>query len=291
MRKENQWEQFETLKLDYYYKKFQSEIVENFRQKKKQDLENYKDKTSDYPRAIKEKDLNKLADDNRIFLKNSHQLWMETQKVSDLIKPILFYYSWQQFAAFFIYSLLKWPNPPMGHGVQYGSGKDPDNLQEVTIELREAGFFKRLVDSFVILGYPTAYGSWIPLRAHTYRKNEIETKIPTGKNKFVEILDFDSKIFATSLNEQFPNNSYVRHVDVLLTDFLIVFVASNIARYRPKLWINVLEGIGEDEAKFKLKVEKAYNDFNIDLISFLNEVKNQLWKWKSGTTPFYPPKD
>lgn len=289
----NQWQEFETLKLPYYYKKFQQEIIENFRKKKKQDLEKYKSKTPDYPRAITKRDLIKLADNNTIFLRNSHDLWKETQNVTDLIKPILFFYSWQQFAAFFIYTLFKWPNPARGHGVHYHSGKNPDNLREVTIEFQNKGFFRRLVDSFVILGHPTAYGSSIPMPAKTemtYRENQIGLKIPIGKIKFVKILDFKPSEFNREFKKKFPRKYYGAHIDVLLTDFLIVFVASNIARYRPKLWNSILEGKQEEEAKFKLRVEGAYKRFNTGLISFFTTVWKEFKNLKSGSTPFSRPR-
>lgn len=236
--------------------------------------------------------MSKLADNNPIFLRNSHDLWKETQKVTELIKPILFYYSWQQFAAFFIYTLFKWPNPARGHGIRYLSGENPDNLREVEIEFQNKGFFRRLVDSFVILGHPTAYGSWIPITTKTemtYLENKIGLRIPIGKIKFVEILDFEPRKFMVEFNKLYPHRYYGAHLDYLLTDFLIVFVASNIARYRPKLWNSVLEGKQEEEAKFNLSVEKAYTKFNIDLNSFLNVIWSEFCKLKSPPTPFRPP--
>ena len=129
------WQNFESLKLNYYYKDLQSKIIENLKQKKKVDIENYKDKTSDYPRAIRKENLEKLANQNTSFLNNSYELRQETIRVTDSIKPILSYYSWQQFFAFFIYTLFKWPMHSGGHGLHCiwdrsdpGNGSEPQDV-------------------------------------------------------------------------------------------------------------------------------------------------------------------
>lgn len=275
------WQNFESLKLHYYYKTFQRSIVQNLLKRKKTDIEEYKNRTPDYPRAIQTCDVDSLADHNRIFLTNSYGLWEEALEVSQSIKPILFYYSWQQFAAFFVYTLFKWPNPAKGHGIRCDYVQDPDDFKQITVDFTNKGFFRRLVDSYVILGRPTAYSPWIPFpKSDTeleYEESKIPKRIQLGKIKLAEILSFDSKEFAKEFKNEYPKRAnYGVNLDDLLTDLVFVFAASNIARYRPKIWSNVLDGQSKEEAKFRMKVEKAYERFYVGVNCFLNTVWGEL---------------
>lgn len=285
IRTKSPWQNFESLRLQYPYKDFQRKIIKKLMQKKKADLEKYKAKTSDYPRVILEQNLEELSYQNTIFLRNSFELWEWTQRVTDFIKPILFYYSWQQFNAFFIYTLFKWPRPSRGHGVActFG-GLKPSEIEEIKVEFRKMGSFRRLVDTFVVLGNPTAYGPWIPLgkkQGLIFKENKIDSRISIDKMKLVNILEFDPQKFYEKFKSMYPNRHYGFHIDVLLTDFLLVFIASNIARYRPQLWNNVLDGKGKIEAEFNLRVKKAYRNFADSHSCLLDQVWSEFRKWKS----------
>ena len=282
IRTKSPWQNFESLMLQYPYKDFQRKIIKKLVQKKKVDLTNYTTKTKDYPRVILEQKLDELSYQNTRFLKNSFELWEWTQKVTDFIKPILFYYSWQQFSAFFIYTLFKWPSPSRGHGVACTFGESGE-IEEIKIEFRKMGFFRRLVDTFVVLGNPTAYGSWIPLGAKQgliFKENRIDSGISIDKMKLVNILDFDPQKFYSKFKSMYPNKYYGPHVDVLLTDFLLIFIASNIARYRPQLWNNVLDGKGKIEAEFNLRAKKAYRNYAGSHNCLLDQVWSEFLKWK-----------
>lgn len=280
IRTKSPWQNFESLMLQHPYKTFQTKIINRLMKKKKADLEEYKTKTRDYPRAIHEEDLEKLAYQNTIFLKNSLELWQEAQKVTDSIRPILIYYSWQQFSAFFIYTLFKWPMPSQGHGVLPILSEE---IGEVQIEFRETGFFRRLVDTFVVLGHPTAYAAWIPLGSRqglVFVENQIDSRIPIGRGKLVSILDSDARGFEKDFKSKFPNRYYGSHVDNLLTDFLVVFLASSFARYRPQLWNDVLDGKGEIESKFNLRAKNAYRNYDETHNCLLDQVWSEFLKWK-----------
>ena len=72
---QNQWMKYENLKLEYTYKEFQRKVIGNLLEKKKNDLERYKTKTSDYPRLIHVEDQEHLVHQNTILLKNAHEFW------------------------------------------------------------------------------------------------------------------------------------------------------------------------------------------------------------------------
>ncbi len=216
----------------------------------------------------------------------------EAQGLTDRVKPIIFYYSWQQFNAFFIYTLLKWSSSSKGHGVFCNFKEtDPLNISRIQIEFNDKGFFRRLVDTFVILGSPTAYAPWIPLQEGErlkFEENTIHSRIPF-KAELVDILNFNPEDFFRKFKSMYPEKFYDKYVDVLLTDYLLIFVSSNIARYKPQLWANVLVGKGEMEATLNLRVKDAYEHFGYSGIKmvtnmpappcFLYQVWTEFKKW------------
>jgi len=258
------WKLFESLKLLYQYEEVHKKIIRKFGQEKKRDIQKYKEKTKDPPYVIHEKNLKKLATQNTVFLMNAHELWQEAQSLTDRVKPIIFYYSWQQFSAFFIYTLLKWSSSSKGHGVSCDfKDADPLNISEIQIEFYDKGFFRRLIDTLVLLGRPTAYAAWIPLQEDkglNFEKNTFQSKI-SSQAGLSDILDFNPEDFYREFKSMYPEKVYDKYVDVLLTDYLLAFLSSNIARYKPQLWANVLLGKGRMEAELNLRVKDAYEHF------------------------------
>jgi len=271
------WAKMRHLELEYFYRDFQEKIIKKLREKKRSDLERYKELTRDYPRLILLEDQESLVRQNTIFLRNSSEFWEAAQKVTEFIKPVLYHYSFQQFGSFFIYTMFKWPMPSSGHGIKCRLG---DNIGEVEVKFTETGFFKRLLDTFIVLGRPSAYGSYIPINSKegiTFSENTIPLRIPTGRVKLTQILDFKPLSFAKEFELMHPNAHYDRGLDYRLTDFLVIFIASNIARYRPNLWRMIMGGSSETEARFNQRVYTAY----VNYIDFLECVWQEFEKWKS----------
>lgn len=283
------WQKYDSLTLQHSYKVFQTKIFKELVQKKKTDLEKYKTKKlmkrekDDYPYAILAQDLEKLAHQNIIFLRNANQLWSEAKNVTDSIRPILLYYSWQQFNAFFIYTLFNWGKPSQGHGVRYNLGVEkPDEIEGISIEFHNNGFFRRLVDTFVVLGNPSAYGPWIPLGENQglfFEENRIESRLTLNKMKLVDVLKFDPQKFDLEFKSIYPKRYYGSHIDTLLTDFLLIFIASNIARYRPHLWQDILIGKGNIDAEYNLKLKKAYRNYDVSHNCLLDVVWSIFLKY------------
>lgn len=278
---QNQLMQYENLKLEYTYKEFQGKIIENLLRRKKNDLERYKTKTSDYPRLIRVEDQEHLVHQNTILLKNAHEFWQKSQEVTEFIKPILYHYSFQQFSAFFIYSMFKWPMRSSGHGMSCSLNK---GINEITVHFRDRGFFKRLIDTFIILGQPTAYGSWILFESKDgllFGENNVSLRMPTDKISLVDILDFKPLAFAKEIKAKYPNTNYDRGLDYRFTDYLVVFIASNIARYRPALWRTIIDGSGKLESRFNQRIRTAYINYAEGVRSYLHDFWLILAKWKS----------
>jgi len=276
---QNLWAAFEHLKLEYTYKEFQKKIINRLRETKKNDLKRYRKlKIRDFPSLIQLQHQEKSVRQNTIFLRNSHEFWKEAQEVSEFIRPVLYHYSFQQFNSFFIYTMFKWPTPSSGHGI--GCSLD-DNLSKTKIEFRKTGFFRRLLDTFIVLGRPTAYGSWIPLGSQEgtiFRDNTVDLRMSKDEVMLVDLLDFKPHDFMKKFEEAYPNAYYDRGLDYRLTDYLVAFIASSIARYRPSLWRQIISGSGEIEARFNHRLRTAYVNYEIE---YLETIHSEFEKWRS----------
>jgi hypothetical protein len=92
----------------------------------------------------------------------------------------------------------------------------------------------------------------------------------------------DPKDFGKELIGKYPKEGasplvYDVSFDILLTDFVLLFVASNIARCRPQMWEQILAETDKDEAVFNTIIKTIYGRV------FHNESKHyetfhyQLW--------------
>jgi len=258
---ESDWDS--DLTLPYYYKEFQKYIISGTI--KQEDLSTRLTKfkqiaTKHQACNINNEDLEYLSLQNSIFLKNAKELWNESKRVSDRVRPILAYYAHQQYAAFFIYTLFRYPitSASVGHGlsIEWGEGKKP-SVSGIKVKLLENGFFRRLVDTFTIIGTPTAYGSWLPFEGN-FCENSLDSRLKVGeKIGLPSIMNFSSDNFIKEYTAKFSIAG--PYIDRLLTNFVLLFVASNIARYRPQLWGQVLAGTYEDDAKFNKIIKIVYD--------------------------------
>ena len=273
------------LELPYYYKQFQKEIVigKAFLQK---NLENFKQEAESLACIIGDEDLESLSYQNSIFKRNSRELLEESYKVSDRIRPIIAYYAVQQYAAFFIYTVFKYPitSVSAGHGlsIYWGEGKEA-NINSIEVELHNTGFFRRFADTFTILGYPSAYSLWLPIQQENWQdvfvENFLSSRIEPSKVGLLSLMNFGFKESerATEFQQKFPKQVYSDIADWFLTDFILLFVASDLARYRPQLWKQVLEGKSKNEAEFNRRMKTVYDVFSIRSDSYFQTFHHSIW--------------
>lgn len=269
--------------LPYFYRQFLEKITDGKFLKK--NLDSFKKVASSQACPIRKQDLKRLSLQNTAFLRNSKELLEESHKVSDRITPILAFYAHQQYSQFFIHTLFKYPitSVAAGHGLKviWGEGKKP-SIGTMKIQLVENGFFRRLVDTFTILGRPNAYSSWLPLRQdHKYAfvENSLDSQIKIGKIDLLSMMNFTSEDFKNEFLQHFPEQEvYPCQYDELLTEYSLLFVASNIARYRPQLWEEILAGSSENEARFNNKIKTIYQRISgEENIRFYLTFKYQIW--------------
>lgn len=144
------------------------------------------------------------------------------------------------------------------------------DLHTCVISFSKDGSLWRLVDCYTVLGIPTICGRWLSISKN--RCLEYEGTNDLGHRmrdemKLSEILELDVRGFCDEVNQRCakrglsPFGSFMRYINEELHGYILVFVASNIARYRPALWQNVVEGSDEMAVKMNRSVTDAYSHY------------------------------
>ena len=206
---------------------------------------------------------------NVIFLKQAQNFRKFAKDAITEVKPLLLYYAESQFFAFFIYSIFHFDGPAKGHGLSMTG----NSLKNIGIKFQESGFFQRIVNTYSLLD-----ASWIFSPLEIKDKNEIKkcenlyqiTKKPTiTLDKLIELKD------------QCRPNYYGHDFDQL--DFLFIFLASSLARYKPDLWHTIVNGDkGNQIAYFK----QSFSRFE-KLWDRLFDVLYSLYRGRNYIPTFY----
>jgi hypothetical protein len=217
-----------------------------------------------------------IVDQNVTLLKNAMELWRTATRASDAVAPMLYHYSWHCFNSFFIYTFFRWePEHSASHGLHIS--KWSTNIQDIEISfLKEKvnitrGILQRLVDTWTLLGVSLIFSPYLPIW-----KNEEIDFIPNNYIKFnslsvkqllsLSTLDFEKELYSSMrgklINCPFLINSISLPSDSLI-NYLIVFIASSLSRYRPALWNAVILGKNQDQSIFALRFRKALAEYTV----------------------------
>jgi len=210
-----------------------------------------------------------LINNNLSLLKNAIELGRKTIEVSDSIAPILLHYSCHCLMGFFNYTLFFWDSPhAFGHGLFADLRNVQNDPRDINLEIREKGIFRRCLDVFTLLGFPIVFSKYIPkiegIGADAKIKFEsVQEQVllqnPEGKISFEDILDYNQDwIDKLQLKEEeIIENRFGQARGLLnysLVGYALIFIVSNIARYRPALWNEIL--LGKDP--FNVKIITKY---------------------------------
>ena len=302
---QNAWFAYEPFTLLSFYKAFQRNfikvyspheyLVESYRSTTKREV---------YPITEEYLDNNKIAEENIVLLKNAIELWRSASQTTDEIAPILFHYSWHCFNSFFAYTFFRWePQHASSHGIEARSESMTDDIGKIALKFGkerknriEKGLFQRLVDTWTLLGGSPAFGEYLPIFQGgkiDFFPNEFFLLKESRCLKLSELLDFDtrecfkqySKAFGKKLihNSSFYNSTGMP--TSILKGYLVLFVASSIARYRPILWDSILSGETQDKAEFALAYRDALLKFSqsgVNSMSFLHRFTNLIFNVMKG---------
>lgn len=178
-------------------------------------------------------------------------------------KPLLFYYAEISLYAFFIYSLFTYPTPSKSHGLTVDW---KSNLKDTKVKILKKGFFSRIVDCYSILECETHFSI---LTYDTSSKKLGETKYQHS------LLNEPSLTLEEliKLRESLGNDANGHYYDVI--DFILIFFASSMARYKPYFWHKIIKGQeGTEFAWFT----KAFDRFDLLWIRLMKT----LLKLRSG---------
>ena len=207
-----------------------------------------------------------VSEQNVALLKNAIELWKTATKTSDAIAPILAHYSWHCFNSFFVYSLLRWePQHSKSHGILV---KLDDELSEIRVQILKSGLFQRLIDTWTVIGASLAFSRFLPVvKGQKVEFIPNEEYLPGESDELSpeQLLRFKPVEYEKSLHEiqkgtllscPFIANS-ISLPNEFFRSYLLLFLASSIARYRPVLWKTVLSGEGRLESDLAIDSSEA----------------------------------
>jgi len=224
---------------------------------------------------------------NIALLKNSMQLWKDASNTSEAIAPVLHHYCFHCFISFFIYTFFRWePEHTKSHGVRLS--KWSENIPEIEIQfIEKGGLFQRFVDTWTLLGASLAFSPVMPI----FEEDEI---IFIKNNDYIlkdkkyltlkELTEFKPREFEKKVLKKFGDKlikchfiggSAIMQVNNNLKNYLILYLASNIARYRPYLWEIILDGKTFEYSNFARDSTTALYDLSIN--NLLGNVQDLFW--------------
>ncbi len=240
-------------------------------------------------------------------LKNAESFFNVASSAPEETQPIYFYYSFMQFSSFLTNTFLTFNNSSGRHGIEItfpnlnqltdkelSDSELREKIENIQIKIQNDGNFQRLVDTLTILtlpsifslrilqcfpkGYsdiavvlnwlfndsnytPLNYSQGIPYKFY----QPLNSNFAYSSNQtysFREICNFD-----VSSAMQEVGNLNNQKASIYLLAFLIVYTASNIARYRPFLWNSIIRGEVTDIYESILYAYDLYDDFIYDIYS------------------------
>jgi hypothetical protein len=306
------WFSYEPFILLSTYKVFQKRFIDAYSHYEYL-VERYREVGKRAIHPISEEYLDKnpeVAEENVALLKNAIELWRSAAQTTDAIAPILFHYSWHCFNSFFVYTFFRWePQHSQSHGIRIFNLND--NVGEIKIQFLKDGLFQRLVDAWTCMGASLAFSAYLPIFEEgkvEFQSNQIYVLQESNCLNLAQLLNFDpvkdyENVFWNTFGREklLQNPSFSNSMSVptrILKNYLILFAASSIARYRPILWSSILSGETEDKTAFALAYRNAllmYAHFDINSLSFLHQFSlliNDLMngKFELKKLPWLPKK-
>lgn len=268
------WKKFDPYVLKYNYRLLRNNIVKKYYQNN-EIVRNYKEATENKVNVINPSNLSKkiyenILSNNVSLLKNSIELWETASTTSKAISPILYHYSWHCFMAYFNYSLFKWdPSHAPGHGIKL---VNMDSIGKIKIDVYNKGVFQRCLDTWSLLGVPLIFSKYIPV-AKNLKWNFVSNKdcviSSNGSISLKYLLNFNENkidnIITIKDDERIKNISLSsrsrRSINKSIVSYLIVFVASCIARYRPRYWGEIILGHSRETSHFMTQYNQAIQNY------------------------------
>ena len=215
-----------------------------------------------------------VAHQNVALLKNSIELWRKARSTSDAVAPLLYHYSWHCLNSFFAYTLFRWePQHSSSHGVKVVLN---DKQEDIRVQIQHTGksLLQRLIDTWTLLGVPLAFSPFLPninngemnfVPNSNYLPNKLQNE--SGYLPLPQLLTFDPEKFENDLFTQDTKRELpytprgISSPNATLKSYLVFFVASTLARYRPVQWHSILGGKTKEDSEFALFSNEALKQY------------------------------
>lgn len=215
----------------------------------------YKSSQDMYSAISEEKHIKQVATVTSTNLRNAENFFNHAISASDEVKPILYYYGalsfWQFIAKLLIQRQVKGNR---GHGMSVtceSEGWDFDKswTRKCWVDFTGTGDFSFVVDALTISGFPSLFSTFI-LR-HSAGKGSPYVCLPNpyplkslGKISLDMLCNFDGTKFLSDhpeVLEWAKSGPHFWETTTLLMDYIVTFIASNLARYYIPAWQAVIE--------------------------------------------------
>lgn len=189
------------------------------------------------------------------------------QQASPFVSPVLLYYGAAHATGAYSRAFFSWRKDSQKHGV---SVTHKPSLSKTEIRFEASGHFQRLsAASFLLTGNPTPYSELVTYvgtpEAHTepggLLENLSQSRIPQQQHSLTlgDLMRVDLRQEVEKLRLQCGLHKWRGLPTTLfLWDFLLIFIASSIARYDVIGWRAVLEGKSND---YRLRFDAAFERF------------------------------
>lgn len=227
-----------------------------------------------YPLNIKNYKKKKRILHCTIFLKNAKEFFDAGKIASYDTKPIFYYYSISYLFSFLLRSLVDFDKPKHHHGIFINTDNGIDKIG-FKYNMR-GGLFVRVVQMLSMLDYPSSFSS------HISNSDDKNQRILRLQKTDISISNTNLILLDTLLGHDFEKDYgnlelkplfYRMHprykkTSAILRDFILIFVASAIARYNPALWRNIYSG---EYSKLIFYFETSFNNIN-NMIRLVNDI-------------------
>lgn len=200
--------------------------------------------------------LKNIAEDMSCSFLQAKDYYTAAESISDRVRPVLLYYGMISLARLLMLATYTYPNLK---GKSHGMAIDRGTYEKAQIRLK--GFFPRFVACYINrsagyggirLGYseisddnyytennePYHFRSYKRIIAHI--KMEHFFSLDELLHSIREIRDAWEEVYPTDIDRMARLNDY--GLDEMSSHFIAMFILSMVARYKPTVWGNILEG-------------------------------------------------
>ena len=269
------WSKIESFRSPYRCECFLKERIKNnfsgLDYKRLFEIKNSSGLDLDSPRIITSRDIKKKAVELSYDVKQAKEYYEAARNTTELTLPVLLYYGMISLGKMLVDSTFEFTTKKKHHGL------GTESIRKVSV--MHQGFFTRFHD---------AYNPEPAIYVHklTFSMQELFSMIPDVRREYKIVYKEESRINPHIDEETQMNDPFVLKKDglnlvfpALTSHFLLMFLLSRLARYRPIEWGKMIEGERSDEIYLIRKFLK------VSARRFPNLVINELF----GKTFIYHP--